>query len=91
MPHFLNEKGDIPLEMPKEARELASFFALVIDTTTQTFPQALSPTNIRCFKKRCHGLITSEILNDDLHWKCSKCPNEGIISHWQNTKWDNRK
>jgi len=33
MTHFLNEEGNIPKQMPKEARELASFFALVIDET----------------------------------------------------------
>jgi hypothetical protein len=25
MPHFLDEKGNIPKQMPKEARELARF------------------------------------------------------------------
>jgi hypothetical protein len=28
MPHFLDEKGNIPKEMPKEARELASFHGI---------------------------------------------------------------
>jgi len=35
MPHFLDDKGNIPTEMPKEARELASFLALVVDATTK--------------------------------------------------------
>lgn len=30
MQHFLDESRNIPKQMPKEARELASFFALVI-------------------------------------------------------------
>jgi hypothetical protein len=38
MPHFLDETGDIPKQMPKEARELASFMALVIDATTKNAP-----------------------------------------------------
>jgi len=29
--HFLNEEGNIPTDMPKEARELANFLALLID------------------------------------------------------------
>jgi hypothetical protein len=93
MQHFLDETGNIPKQMPKEARELASFMALVVDTTTKTLPSTLASTEIRCFEKGCHGMIKSEIIgkNDDVHWICSKCPNEGRISEWQKTKWDNRR
>ena len=77
--------------MPKEARELASFMALVIDTTTKNCPNTLTLTDISCFEKGCQGLIKSEILRKDadVHWVCNKCPNEGVISKWQKTKWDN--
>jgi hypothetical protein len=93
MPHFLDEQGNIPKQMPKEARELASFMALVVDTTSKNCPKTLTITDIRCFEKGCQGLIKSEILgkNDDVHWVCNHCPNEGVISHWQKTKWDNSK
>ena len=92
MTHFLDETGNIPKQMPKEARELASFMALVVDTTTKNIPFTLTQTDIRCFEKGCHGLIKSEVLkaNNDIHWVCSKCPNEGKISDWKLTKWDNR-
>ncbi|OFY75583.1 MAG: hypothetical protein A2V46_10320 [Bacteroidetes bacterium RBG_19FT_COMBO_42_7] len=93
MTHFLDESRNIPKEMPKEARELASFLALVVDATTKTMPSILTSTEIRCLKKKCEGLIKSEILGkkDDIHWVCSKCKNEGVISEWQKTKWDNRQ
>lgn len=90
MQHFLDEQGNIPKQMPKEARELASFFALVVDATTKTLPVTLASIDIRCFEKGCHGSIKSELIKGEIHWKCSKCPNEGVISHWQKTKWDNR-
>ena len=92
MQHFLDETGNIPKQMPKEARELASFMALVVDTTTKTLSSTLTSTDIRCFEKGCHGLIKSEVLkaNNEIHWVCSKCPNEGRISEWKLTKWDNR-
>jgi hypothetical protein len=92
MQHFLDAKGNIPKQMPKEARELASFFALVIDSTTKNIPFTLTQTDIRCFEKGCQGLIKSEILkaNNEIHWRCSKCKNEGRISGWKLTKWDNR-
>ena len=89
--HFLDETGNIPTQMPKEARELASFLALVIDESTKKIPSTLSPTDIRCFEKGCDGNIKSEIAHpkDEIHWLCSKCHNEGRISDWQGTKWDN--
>ena len=82
MSHFLDETGDIPKQMPQEARELSAFFSLVIDETLKTLPSTLTSTGIRCFKKRCTGIIASEVLieNNEIHWKCSKCRNEGILS-----------
>ena len=92
MTHFLDETGNIPKQMPKEARELASFMALVVETTTKNSPTSLTSTDIRCFEKGCHGLIKSEIIGkkDEIHWVCSKCQNEGRISKWQKTKWNNK-
>ena len=92
MQHFLDAKGNIPTQIPEEARELASFFALVIDSTTKNIPFTLTQTDVRCFEKGCQGLIKSEILkaNNEIHWRCSKCKNEGRISGWKLTKWDNR-
>ena len=92
MTHFLDETGNIPKQTPSEASELASFLALVIDTTTKNSPFTLTQTEIRCFEKGCKGLIKSEVMkdNNDIHWVCSKCENEGRISGWKLTKWDNR-
>jgi hypothetical protein len=89
--HFLDETGNVPKQMPKEARELASFLTLVIDTTTKSPSPKLTPTEIRCFEKGCHGLVWVGIEpSNEIHWKCSHCENEGLISEWQGTKWDNR-
>ena len=92
MTHFLDESGNIPKQMPKEARELANFLALVVDETTKEPSKSVIHTTIRCFKKKCEGTINSEFIkeNNEIHWVCSKCQNEGILSEWQNTRWDNR-
>jgi hypothetical protein len=92
MTHFLDEAGNIPKQMPKEARELANFLALVVDETTKESSSQVIFTTIRCFTKKCEGTINSEFLkaNNEIHWVCSKCQNEGIITDWHNTKWDNR-
>lgn len=92
MTHFLDESGNIPKEMPKQARELASFLALVVDATTKTMPSTLTSTGIRCFKKGCHGLVKSSmrLATNEINWYCPDCEEEGLISEWQGTKWDNR-
>jgi len=89
--HFLDEQGNIPNQMPKEARELASIFALVVDSTTKNHSITLTPTEIRCFNKGCHGTIDSALsrANGEIRWHCSDCENEGVISNWLWTKWNN--
>ncbi len=91
MTHFLDETGNIPKQMPKEARELGSFMALVVDATTKEKSAGRINTGIRCFQEKCDGIISSELHNSiyDIHWKCSKCNSEGTIGSWQGTKWDN--
>jgi hypothetical protein len=90
--HLLDASGKMSEEMPKEVRELIGFLTLIIDTTTKTCPQTLTSTDIRCFKKGCCGIIKSALRPDtsEIHWYCQDCENEGVISKWQKTKWDNR-
>jgi hypothetical protein len=76
----------------KKHENLQVFMALIVDTTTKNNPSSLTITEIRCFKKGCHGLIKTAIRSDteEIHWYCPVCENEGVISNWQGTKWDNR-
>jgi hypothetical protein len=62
MQHFLDEQENIPKKMPKEARELANYFSLVIDTFTKKLPAKLTSIDITCFEKGCKGTIRVEIL-----------------------------
>ena len=89
--HFLDNNGDIPKQMPKEARERASYFALVIDITTKINSTTFISTDIRCFGKGCQGRIKTalRLKDDEIHWFCPDCKVEGVISGWQGTKWDN--
>ena len=82
MQHSNDDTGNISKKVPKEVREISAFFSLVIDETIKTMPTTLTPTGIRCFKKSCTGIITSEvpIENNEIHRKCSKCRNGGTIT-----------
>jgi hypothetical protein len=81
MTHFLDESGNIPKTIPKQAREISAFFSLVIDETMEKLPSTLTSTGIRCFRKGCFGIISSAIDLDEnkLFWKCSKCKYSGTL------------
>jgi hypothetical protein len=90
--HFIdNSTGDIPVQMPEEVIERASFFAIIIEITTQNSPLTLTSTEIRCFEKGCSGMIKTALrrASEEIHWYCPDCEAEGVISNWQGTKWDN--
>ena len=84
MLHAPDDTRNIPKKIPKEAREISAFFSLVIDETIKAMPSTLTSTGIRCFRKRCTGIISSEIDLDknEIHWECSKCRNNGTITGW---------
>ena len=82
MPHSHDKTREIPKKIPKQAREISAFFSLVIDETMEKLHTELSPTTIRCFRKGCFGIISSEVNLDknEIYWKCSDCVNSGTIT-----------
>jgi hypothetical protein len=52
----------------------------------------LTTTDVRCFEKGCHGLVKTSLrlATGEIHWYCPDCEKEGVISGWQDTKWDNK-
>ena len=89
--HYLDATGNIPKQIPIEAGELANFLALVVDSTTKTKQSNLTSTDIRCFNKGCYGNVESTLRpqSNEIYWDCPECENEGVISHWEGTRWDN--
>ncbi len=84
MHYVKDEIGVNSKKVPKAAREISAFFSLVTDETMEKLPTTLTSTGIRCFGKGCTGIISSEVnfANNEIHYKCSKCRNEGTISGW---------
>ncbi len=91
MTHFLDENGNIAREMREEGRNMAGFLAMVIDATTKTMEEGFVDLDIRCNVPGCHGPILAEIIpvTEEIRWGCTECENDGIISGWRGTKWDN--
>jgi hypothetical protein len=90
MTHFLDEDGKISRKAPEEARELASFLFLVIDSYAQKYTD--DPQEVRCFTKNCQGIINigRSILNDEILWSCPECQVSGNISEWRGTTGENK-
>jgi len=86
--HYLDETGELA-EMPRPARQLASFLVLLIDATTRVVPAHDYDTQIRCRGDGCTGSICTSLpsMNEDIYWYCPDCEQHGIIRNWQGTKW----
>ena len=67
--HYLDDEGELPLELPSPARKLASFLVLVIDAVTQDIPGQDYDTRIRCRVDGCTGSIRAS-MNDEISWSC---------------------
>ena len=69
-------------DLPKATREFTCFLDLVIDETLESGNKEFAPTYIRCFGKKCHGIIETSInLNEEsINWRCTSCNKSGTIS-----------
>lgn len=91
--HYLDENGKLSPQMPIQARKVASYLILLIDATTSLYPVKGMDTKIRCKRKRCKGSIISTLLNlkSEIIWYCPICRDNGVITNWQGTEWNNIK
>lgn len=63
--------GALRYIIPKPAREISASFSLIIDETMEQLPNTFASTIIICSRKRCNGIISSEIdiERSEIHWK----------------------
>ena len=87
--HYLDETGELA-QMPGPARKLASFLVLLIDATSQVCPVEDHDTRIRCRTDACTGSIRTSLtsMDQEISWYCPDCGHNGVIRHWQGTKWN---
>ena len=84
--HFLDECGEIVKDMPADARQLASFLALIVDEVSRCREHA--ELSLRCRKPTCPGTIVAINESGEIHWQCPVCNQNGVIRNWRGTKWD---
>jgi hypothetical protein len=94
--HFLDEKGELPSDLPGPARKLAEFICSIVQSVTSHTFEALVPTGICCRRrpkrKPCKGEILA-FLNEEtkaIQWNCPVCGDNGFIYDWEVTNWDIR-
>jgi hypothetical protein len=75
--HLLDEQGNIPKDIPKRARELSNYLALIVDGVTSADADDCF-TGVRCNVKNCPGDVLFSISDDmsEIHWYCTDCMNE---------------
>lgn len=93
MQHFIDEKGAIPESMPRQARQLAEKLGSIVACVTSQ-PSTLPKAVVSCWGKikgkPCSGKIDAgiDLGSFNILWHCLKCGDNGSISNWEHTFWD---
>lgn len=92
--YFIDEQGVIPEALARRTRHFIENLGAIIALVTEK-PGA-SPRRIVCCwnkikSKPCCGKIDAgiDIGSLKIFWHCLKCGDNGSISSWRNTLWDN--
>ena len=90
--HYLDEKGQIPVNMLSDARKMASFLTALVEFVTSYQEEAETgiSAGLTCPVDRCTGNVGGQYhgYNAPITWKCFKCGSEGNITNWRNSNWD---
>ena len=90
LPHLLAENGTIAAHSPHGLRLTQYWTEIVAQASNYE-----DPTTIRCRRrpgrKPCAALLTIffDVDNFDVLWFCPVCDDNGRISGWEGTFWDN--
>ena len=87
--HYLDDAGELK-EMPASVRRMAEFLVAIIDAVTRRFPTIGHDTDTRCRRIGCKSSVLASLqaVDGKITWRCPLCKQNGIISNWQGTKWD---
>src|SRR5438132_8839642 len=91
--HFLDDTGALIESRPGR---IAAYFAEIVQIATPRMVGAWSLSEVRCRRRPGHKLCTGRIgvrLTDTsltVEWECPECGDAGIVSDWEDTRWDLR-
>jgi len=89
--HWLNESQDGPavLQLKKKVEKLKEI--IVFATSVKSFVPVKSfpKCDRRPERKPCKGQLNVKMVSEDeIHWICPVCGDEGIIRGWKNLFWN---
>jgi repressor LexA len=86
---FLDNNGQL-VDSPASLGKMAAFLVSIVDAVTRVYPTVGHDMGLRCRKRGCKGSIQASLhtLDGKITWWCPICEQYGLISGWQNTKWD---
>jgi hypothetical protein len=88
---FEGPDGDLPTG--REGR-MARFLGEIVAAASILPLGDFQTSGIRCRRRpnhrRCKGTlrIGRDASSDEIHWSCGVCGEQGVITHWQRTRWD---
>ncbi len=93
---FLDLDGLPPVDLPHAGKLLLDYFGSIIEAvTTRDERSTTKTTDIECRRRsrhqRCGGRIIAAIDEEDpdtIRWTCPACSDNGFISGWQESIWD---
>lgn len=94
--HYLDEHGELPPDIPREALQLAVYFGSIVAAVTSRFNDTFQLHPVRCRRRPnripCREPIQAVVHREsqDIDWHCPRCGDRGRISNWQGTPWDRR-
>ena len=89
--HFMN--GNVEADdLPAEALALLNFLTTVIERVTEDYDEAHPASTVSACRDDCDGDVVAWVSREDdlIHWRCTDCDDEVMITHWEGTKWDRR-
>jgi len=93
--HFLDGNGEVP-DLPIEAQRLLRFLSTIIEAATIAYDEPITVADVTCQNETdgetCAGLIEVwvDAENNEIGWECVECGEEGVVTHWERTRWDKR-
>ena len=95
--HFLDENGNIPLDIPDEARGLGAFLGSVVAwVTNHVEPEVTNITNCPCIGELHGHHCLTEVMasyhpdSGVINWECPACESNGVITNWELSSYDRR-
>lgn len=91
--HFL----DMPEDAPGPARRLAQHLGNIVRAATAGDAGSLRVSALPCrrrpARRPCPGRMTVALSEPaaPIHWRCSACDDEGVISNWADSPYDLRR